>query len=359
MLIKWVAIMYNITDINMKNILGLIFVLSWAISSNAQTKLTSRDSVNVFYDSLFNTLKSDYLYKNEVEWTLIENETRASLNQFSDFKSSMAQTTILFDKIKATHCQIYYNDTVFTATYNGPTEKDFSEQWINKYITEPNFEVEVLENKYGYILIPAINFEDISLENIHNVSQPLYDEINKIKSSNSLKGWIIDLRFNSGGNIYPMLLALYDFLGDNAVYGTMDIDKKIISMTKLKNGKYIDDDSITSYIIPKGKKLIKTKVALITGIVTASSGEITAIAFKGRENTILIGEKTMGMTTTNVERYLPFGAVLALTIGYDCDRNGNFYESIIPDIVIKQQDNFDNLLLDKNIKEAINWINKK
>jgi C-terminal processing protease CtpA/Prc len=83
------------------------------------------------------------------------------------------------------------------------------------------------------------------------------------------------------------------------------------------------------------------------------------LAFKGRENTIFIGEKTNGKTTSNMIADLPFGAYMTLTIGYDCDRNGNFYDSIVPDIEIKNQDNFDNLLLDGNIVEAINFIRDK
>ena len=67
----------------------------------------------------------------------------------------------------------------------------------------------------------------------------------------------------------------------------------------------------------------------------------------------------MGRTTTNDKRLLPFGAYMALTIGYDCDRNGVFYDKIVPDILLSKQDNFDNLLLDKNIQEAIKFITKE
>ncbi len=344
----------------MRKIIGLIFILSLTLNLNAQTKLTTKDSITVFYDSLLNTLKSDYLYKNDVNWTSLENETKSNLKQFPDFRSSLAQTTVLFDKIKATHCEVFYNDsTSYTATFNGPTEKDFSEQWVKKYVTTPSFEVKVIDNKYGYILMPGINFTDISAENIQKLAQPMYDQIAEIKNNKKLAGWIIDLRFNTGGNCHPMLLTLYDFLGDNMVYGSLDINKKLFLSVKMKNGKYFDNGELTSQIIPKGKKMTKTKVAIITGKATGSSGEITAMSFKGRKNTIFIGEPTGGKTTTNDKRDLPFGIVMALTIGYDCDRNKIGYERIIPDILISKQDNFENLLEDKNIEEAMRWINKK
>ena len=343
----------------MKKILGLIFILGLTINLNAQNTLTSKDSINVFYNSLFQILKSDYLHKSDVNWTKVELDTKNTLNQYNDFKSSLVQTTILFDKIKGTHCQLFYKDTVFTATTKQPTENDFSEQWIKKYVTNPSFEAKVIDENYGYILIPSLNFEDISSENIHKIAQPMYDQITDVKTKNKLKGWIIDLRFTTGGNIYPVLLALYDLLGDNIVFGGLDVNKKLTDSVKLDNGKYINNEKIISYITPKGKKNDKSKVVILTGIMTASLGEITAMSFKGRKNTLFLWDPTYGFTTGNDKRDLPFGAYMAITVTYDCDRNGRFYDKIMPDILLSKQDNFDNLLLDKNIMEAIKWMNKK
>lgn len=343
----------------MKRILGLIFILSLTINLNAQTILTSKDSINVFYDTLFQILKSDYLHKNDVDWTKVELDMKTTLKQYNDFKSSLAQTTILFDKIKGTHCQLYYKDTVVIATLPSLTENDFNEQFLKKLATNPSFEVKIIDNNYGYILMPGLHFEDASPGNIHKIAQPMYDQIVELKTKNKLKGWIIDLRFNDGGNIYPMLLALYDLLGDNIVFGGLDINKKLTNQIKLEKGKYIDNKEEISYINPKGKKNDKLKVALITSIITASSGEITAMSFKGRKKTLFIGEPTYGFTTGNDKRNLPFGSYMAITVAYDCDKNGIFYDKIIPDISVSKQDNFDNLLLDKNIQEAIKWLNKK
>lgn len=98
--------------------------------------------------------------------------------------------------------------------------------------------------------------------------------------------------------------------------------KKQIVKTKLKNGKYISNSKKVSYIKSKGELLDKTKVAIITGIATGSSGEVTALAFKSRDNTVFIGENTYGATTANSIRNLPFVDYMALTMGYDSDRNG-------------------------------------
>ena len=50
---------------------------------------------------------------------------------------------------------------------------------------------------------------------------------------------------------------------------------------------------------------------------------------------------------------------MTLMTGYDCDRNGKYYEKIIPDIAVIEQDNFAVLLLDGNIQEAIKFISEQ
>jgi carboxyl-terminal processing protease len=342
----------------MKKLLVLLGVFVLSFHLNAQKVLTSQDSINVFYDKLLIMLKSDYLYKKEIDWKAVRNETNQNLTKYGDFKSSLKETEVLFGKIKATHCKIIYKDKVYGVTLKASID-NLSEQWKVKYATKPGFEVKVLDGKLGYIVMPGIKSLDFGPENIHNIAQPMYDQIADIKTKNKLDGWIIDLRFNTGGNSTPMLLALYDFLGDNDIWGTVDLNKKQKSKVKLEKGQYLGNSKKSFYINPTGELLDKAKVAVITGQLTASSGEVTALAFKGRPNTIFIGETTFGMTTSNIDVALPFGSMLILSIAYDSDRNGNYYERIVPDIAVSKQDNFNDLLADKNIQEAISFISKK
>ncbi len=340
----------------MKKILTILFILCFTNIINAQKVRTSQDSIQVFYDKLFSAMEGGYLYKDKVDWPKIKSEVNQNLNDYNSFQNSLKEVSTIFDFAKADHSRVYYNYSSYASNFAGPKAKDFSAQWQKKFATSPKFEVKVLDNQYGYILMPGMSFEDRSKKNIDKQSQPMYDAINAIKTSTDLKGWIIDLRFNTGGDCMPMILALYDFLGDNEVWGVLDINKTQTLNVKLSKGKYLENGRTTHYINPKGALLDKTKVAVITNMATASSGEVTAMSFKGRENTIFIGDKTYGKTTTNRIADLAFTAYMTVTVGYDCDRNGNFYDQMIPDISVVKQDNFDNLLQDKNIQEAIKFI---
>ncbi|MGM9478533.1 S41 family peptidase [Pedobacter sp. GSP4] len=338
----------------MKYPLLLLFVLL-TFTTNAQ-KITTQDSIKVFYDKLFSALKIGYLHKKAVNWRVVESETKQNLTQYSSFKNSLNEIKPLFDKIKANHCLVYHKQDKYSATRKTISKDDYSEQWKEKYDTKPGFEAKVIDGKYGYILMPGMVFFDTSSDNIHKIAQPLYDQIAQIKAKNKIEGWIIDLRFNTGGNSWPMLLALYDFLGDHDIGGSLNVNKRQVNKIKLSKGQYIDNAKSISYITPNGALLDTSKVALITGVLTGSSGEVTAMAFKGRPNTTFIGENTAGFTTGNISWPLPFDSTMALTSSYDCDRNGDYYEQLIPDIAVSKQDNFDDLLLDKNIQEAIKFI---
>lgn len=337
----------------------LLLICLLTFSVKAQKKLTPQDSISVFYKELFSALKTGYIDKKTIDWSAVESETWQTVKQFNSFENSLNEIKPLFDKIAANHCIVFYNQKKYTATTKKIPNESYSEQWLKKYGTKPNFEAKVLDDKFGYILIPGMLFFDTSAGNINKIAQPLYNQIAELKTKNKIDGWIIDLRFNTGGNATPMLLSLYDLLGNNNVWGTLDVNKKQTLKYKLKDGEYLDGSKDVAYVNPKGALLDTAKVAVITGIVTASSGEVTALAFKDRANTVFIGEPTYGATTGNVSWPLPFNITMALTTSYDSDRNGNYYEKIIPDVLVSRQDNFDNLLVDKNIQEAIKFFSKK
>lgn len=342
----------------MKKFLVLISLFCIAFTTKAQKLKTSQDSTKVFYDKIFKALEVAYLHKKDFDWKKLKAETFQNLEKTKDFKSSLSEVKVLLDKIGADHSNVIYKGESYGPKVNISWE-NFSDQWMKKFKAKPEFEAKILDEKYGYILMPSIPTDNFSPENIRKIAQPLYDRIAELKAKNKPEGWIVDLRFNTGGNATPMLLALYDLLGDNMVWGTLDGNKKWVNSTKLNKGVYDQGERKSPSIKPSGELMDKANVAVIIGGLTASSGEVTALAFKGRPNTVFIGEKTMGKTTSNMVVNLPFDAIMPLSTGFDCDRNGNYYKQITPDIAISKQDNFDDLLQDKNIQEAIQFFTKK
>jgi carboxyl-terminal processing protease len=151
----------------------------------------------------------------------------------------------------------------------------------------------------------------------------------KISEAGDAKGWIIDLRSNSGGNMWPMLSALQPFLGNEKIGGFVENDK---STPWFPSGHAAGAEHVNA-------ALIHMPVALLLGPHTASSGEIVAVAFHGRSNARSFGTHTAGFSTSNAEFSLPDGSVLHLSTSVAADRNGALFEDgLNPDQIIDGAD---------------------
>ena len=199
--------------------------------------------------------------------------------------------------------------------------------------------------------------KDATREELDEAGQKIYDAIVEIDGSHSLKGWIVDLRLNIGGNSNVMLAGLYHLLGNGTNVLGLDIHKYVKTRTGLHEGTLYENHKALTAITPSSDPKPKTPVALITGILTGSAGEFVAMGFRGRKNTIIIGEESYGSTTANDLYEMPFGIKAAITESYGTDRSGKFTKTIVPDIEIIKETNFEELSKDKNIIEAIKFIN--
>lgn len=149
-------------------------------------------------------------------------------------------------------------------------------------------------------------------------------------------GWVVDLRGNGGGNMYPMLAGLGPLLGDGDAGRFVAPGKPDVSWW------YRDTSAGTgdTELIAPGTDALRLKispatVAVLTGPGTASSGEAIAISFRGRPLARSFGGYTMGLSSGNVSLPLDDGALIALTTTLMADRNGQVYGGRIrPDEVV-------------------------
>ena len=148
-------------------------------------------------------------------------------------------------------------------------------------------------------------------------------------------GWILDLRDNSGGNMWPMLADLGPLLGQSASaeYGTdasvvgffIDRDGGEVAWPYLDGVAYEGSEPSTVVEVPYELVDPEVPVAVLPGPQVASSGEAIAVAFQGRPNTRTFGDPTWG-TPTSIEGFaLSDGAVVGLAVGQFADRTGQTY----------------------------------
>jgi len=146
-------------------------------------------------------------------------------------------------------------------------------------------------------------------------------------------GWIVDLRFNSGGNMWPMLNGLSG-LFDDGVLGSFDNTAGGNTKWLRQKGAIFVDSPGEHSPEPDFEGLHNSgaPVAVLLSKVTVSSGEFTAMAFEGRPATRFFGQTTGGYVTANAPMPMPDGAQIAMTNGWGRDRTGKRYATaLVPD----------------------------
>jgi|SRR5579864_403628 len=150
-------------------------------------------------------------------------------------------------------------------------------------------------------------------------------------------GWIIDLRGNQGGNMWPMLAGIGTVLGagDLGGYVTSDGDRNTWFYKAGKAGERSPQgkEEIASEINPVPVVPAELPwVAVLFDRGTGSSGEAVAISFAGRQRERSFGEHTAGFSTSNDMHPLADGAALFLCDGIEQDRSGKVYpDGLEPD----------------------------
>jgi hypothetical protein len=136
--------------------------------------------------------------------------------------------------------------------------------------------------------------------------------------------YIIDLRFNNGGSMDPMINGVEALLGKPPYGFWQTAGGASESPWNLKRGPFQHEEAPASEAVQS-----KAAVAILIDRRTASSGEFTAMAFEGRPNTRVFGENSAGFLTTNSPAELPDGARLFISGGWATDRLHRPYRDVI------------------------------
>lgn len=293
---------------------------SWSVelSDKRIINFLMSTEVKIYLDDLFQILKENSIYRNNIDWNFIQSELY--LNASGAFFIFQAQKSVLnaFNNLGDNHSYLVNED--FQKQENENIKKQ-----LNK-----NIEYGFINKNTVYIKLPPASSSSF-----------LYaDKLQKIIKQLSKKKplyWVLDLRGNSGGNIWEMLLGLSPLLGDGT-YGYFGNGENDFLAWTYNKGKLSLKNDDTNHLITFVKKpfLLKKspkKIALLIDEKTASSAEAVVIAFKSKENVITFGSKTCGAATATTSFKLQSGSTLFLAVSYffDCNKI-NYPNGIYPDV---------------------------
>lgn len=334
-------------------LLFTIFSITSIFHAQKQVRFKN-DSVKQYIDKTLVLIHNNALNKDKIDWNSLQTEVYNKVKDAENIQAALSVYPYLFEKIEDHHGWLSYKNKNYRWTKKSQRiDNDVVSSAIKKY---EKVEAVLINNNMGYLRIPGNN--DFNTKKMDSIAGNIVDEIDKINSI-KIKGWIIDLRLNTGGNMYPMIAGIRDLIGDNEkIGGFVTSDKKSEGEWMLKNGNiYIDDNQVLNRRKVKTPVTKQLPVAVLISGFTASSGEITAISLIGRKKTKIFGEDSAGYTTTNQGFKVDENSGLNLAIGYVVDRTGKIYiENVKPDVEIIGGDNFEEINKDKKITASIQWI---
>lgn len=248
-------------------------------------------------------IKAHALYNRRLDWSAIEPELKQVAAGLRDGSDAHAPIRGLLHQLGDRHSRLIPPSQV---REDGARE------------SATRIEVKALPGEIGYIQVPGFGSADPEQARVfaHTAANAI-----DAAAGSARTGWIVDLRKDSGGNMYPMIAALSALLGDGLL------------------GYFEDRDGTrTPWRIDPGLKL-QTRVdlrdapvAVLIGPGTASSGEATALSFRGRASTRFFGQPSAGLSTGNQVFPLADGSLLVLTGALMLDRNGRGDgERLMPD----------------------------
>lgn len=275
--------------------------------------------VTKYLSEFCSIIKKNALYADSLNWAELNERVKA----------------LSYNKSKIEDCRPIIDTIMFALFKSGDKHsiflpKEKSKNLVNNNTSSGNIQPEsyLLDSNIAYVKVPA--FLSINLKASEDYANLIQQDIERLDKNHDIKGWIVDLRNNTGGNMHPMIKGLSPLIG-NEICGYVVNPKRgqsiPVSPTRGQTGK-IKLKSEYHILNPD------IKIAVLIDSNTGSSGEFTAIAFKGLSNVKFFGQPSAGYTTSNYSYPLSDGSYLFLATAYMADRNKKMYlPNIVPDTI--------------------------
>jgi carboxyl-terminal processing protease len=317
----------------------ILFAQSWDLSKYPALKIAKETS----------------LYRNDVNWEAIC-EQYMKLAESPD--SNYSHYEFLLNALGDDH-GAFRNAKTFQiiahATLQSNDQRAFNSKFHNEVLNDLNarFSYKLMDGKIGYLKVVGIGPQHPMEEDAGLIQNAIAELQGK-----GVNKWIVDLRFNGGGNMNPMLSGLSALLGKGNIGGSSDKSGLTIQDYEIKNNQFIDSGRNVIDIKNPVEEVITDKLAVLLSKYTASSGEVVAVAFKGRGQTRFFGERTRGKTTVTGFDRIDDETLMLISKAYYRDRLGNIYENgVNPDVEIPFEE-FGPFEKDQIIQKSVLWLKK-
>jgi len=287
-----------------------------------------------YLDQVLNTMQTNSINRKTIDWTAFRrsvDEVAPTAQSVQDLYPAIRTALGLLDDHHS-----FYQGPDGTYVYNPSPRGN---------CTDPTPPVPDIPVAIGYVKVGS--FSGSAGESV-DFAQGIQNVVRTADRAD-LTGWVVDLRHNGGGNMWPMIAGLGPVLGDGDAGAFIDPDDGII-WWGYRGGASISGGTAL-VTVPNPYRLFRQnpRVAVLTNCAVASSGEATTIAFRARPDTRSFGTATSGVSTANRGYPLTGGGTLQLTVSTMADRTGRKYGDVVmPDEVITDPT--------ETVRRAVEWL---
>ena len=283
-----------------------ISMLLCSVVSAADEATSKRDNIAEIL-----SLLQQHLYNAQtLNWSDIEREAYATLGSTPTEESERKAIKSILIATKTNHTFYRYSDSkkvIFHSELSCRYEQS----------DEPDINADV-----GYLVIDR--FSSGSRADAEDYIAQIAEQLMALDSQ-ELKGWVIDLRRNSGGNMWPMLAALSPLFGNKRLGYFISPDGSKIQWGTYNNFSVLDNRYQYRFPSQYSVRNANIPIAVLVSSKTASSGEAVLIATRAFENVRTFGEASCGQSTSNKRYKLSNGDSLLVTGAVMADFKGEVF----------------------------------
>ena len=239
------------------------------------------EEANAYLEEALNIMEEYSIVKYNVDWDELRSLAYIAAGGAIKPRDTHSAIRFILGKLGDGHSSFYK-----------PSVANRIKAELNLDNTEPIGKL--IDDKFGYILIPGFTGGFNDLDNIANdFATEIQKLIQEVDQENPC-AWIVDLRENDGGNMWPMLAGIGPILGEGCVGSFVDLDGEEIQWC-YEDGVAYEGGEIAAEVNEKAYETTEKglPVAVLTSNFTASSGEAIVVAFRGRPNTQGFGYKRL------------------------------------------------------------------
>lgn len=178
----------------------------------------------------------------------------------------------------------------------------------------------LVAGRFGYVTVPGVA-GGAALQQVAFANR--LQALIKTQDESGACGWMLNLRGNSGGNLWPMLVGAGPLLGEAELAAAVYPDGRRVAIW-YDDGKGGFGDFVQLRVSnpPYALRDPAAPLAVLVDEATASSAEVLVAATRGRAGTRTFGRATSGTNSGNRNFALSDGATLVLAVALTSDRTG-------------------------------------